>query len=411
MVDTAQAEEVFTIFGDRAQHRFVRGPECILSEVRVPPPRSAAMNIDLLITELEPGGAERCCAALARYLHERNHRVRVLSLGARPTPPKDLLVRQLEAEGIRTLFLDARNGWSLPWAWNRLRRTVRSDPPDVAQCFLWHANVLGAAAYPSLGIPVVAGVRVVEPRRWRARMAPLWAPRMACVVCVSQEVAAWCQQMEGIDSERLVVIPNGVAPVSLPRHDPRTDPSHRILLSVGRLDPQKGSDGLMRCTDTLLERLPEHRLVLIGDGPLRGEWQQRRAASKHGARIDLLGQREDVLDWMAHAELLLHPARYEGMPNVVLEAMACGLAVVAMRVEGIAALLGDRETEQAVPKDDWSAWLQRVVDLCQHPTLRQDLGIANRERALHAFRLEDQMAKYEALLDSLALSRSKFPAD
>lgn len=357
------------------------------------------MKIDLLITELEPGGAERCCAALARYAQQQNHAVRVISLGRRPRQDRDLLVRQLEQQRIPVHFLDATPR-TPPWiVQRRLLALLVAQQPDVAQGFLWHANWMGASVYAAKSIPFFAGVRVTEPRRWRAWLSRVWIRKSRKIICVSRDVAHWCQSREGAPAEKLVVIPNGIEPVDFaqPVIDPRFSPRDRVLLYVGRLASQKGVDGLMQCATRLLQALPEHRLVLLGDGPLLESVQQERDASPFADRISILGRIDTVSDWMRHSEILLHPARYEGMPNAVLEAMAHGLAVVAFRVEGIEELLGDSLAEQTVTREDWDRWLELAIRLGRDESLRSRLGSANRLRAESSFCLEDQLAKYLAV--------------
>jgi glycosyltransferase involved in cell wall biosynthesis len=196
-----------------------------------------------------------------------------------------------------------------------------------------------------------------------------------------------------------VVIPNGILPsdASAATFDPRTSPTDRILLCVGRLVQQKGIDGLMSHAQRLLQELPEHRLVFLGDGPLRAWCRSQAQAMACSDRIHFHGQSDSVPAWMQHSEILLHPARYEGMPNVVLEAMANGLPVVAFQVEGIRELLGETYLEQTAPMGDWNAWLSRVVRMGTDATLRRSLGTANRTRAETTFRLDDQLAKYLAV--------------
>jgi starch synthase (maltosyl-transferring) len=357
------------------------------------------MKIDLLITELEPGGAERCCAALARYAQQQNHGVRVISLGPRPTPGKDRLVRLLEDEKISLHFLNASSR-TPPWlVRSRLLALVRSNRPDVAQGFLWHANWIGASVYPKLSVPFFAGVRVTEPRRWRAWLSRFWIRKSRKIICVSRDVADWCHRIEGAPRDQLVVIPNGIEPAdfSQPANDPRLSSSDRVLLFVGRLTEQKGIDTLMRWAPHLLKELPEHQLVILGDGPLKASLEHQRSKMTCSDRIAILGRVDSVHDWMAHAEILLHPARYEGMPNAVLEAMAHGLPIAAFRVEGIEELLGNTTDPQTVPKEDWSGWVNRVIEIGHDRELRKNLGSANRTRAETNFRLEDQLARYLAL--------------
>lgn len=399
------------------------------------------MKIDLLITELNTGGAERCCASLASYLVSRQHCVRLFSLGPAPAPPRDALIKELQhvSEACRSDVARGTSGGSLEihflnanhWSAflsvrKQLMGLVRTSPPDVAQSFLWHANLVAASVYPKFDVPLSGGVRVVEPRRWRAWFATFWSRRMEKVVCVSDAVAQWCHEREGIPWSKLRVIPNGVAiqdgsiatmdesstfldsihptraatPARLPTDG--MSQKDRLLLFVGRFELQKGVDVLMEHAEELLTRLPEHRLVLLGEGPLRSDWLAFRDRSKVGSRIDVLGQRDDVLEWMRRSELLLLPARYEGMPNVVLEAMSVGMPVAVTRVEGIDCVLGASTDSQSVPRDAWRDWVELVVRLASQPELRVTLGHANQQRVVAEYSLEGQLAKYEALFHEIA---------
>ena len=104
---------------------------------------------------------------------------------------------------------------------------------------------------------------------------------------------------------------------------------------------------------------------------------------------------------MARSELLLLPTRYEGMPNVILEAMIESLPVVTTRVEGIAELLGDQAEQQSVEKDDWTALFALVVTLANASQRRIEIGRSNRDRVEAEFALEKQLMRYELLYTSI----------
>jgi starch synthase (maltosyl-transferring) len=366
------------------------------------------MKIDLVITELHPGGAERCCTSLALYLHRHHHRVRVLSLGERSNPSKARLVEALEGDGIEVQHFGARSISDFPRVRAHLRRAVAVDPPELAQAFLWHANLLSSLVYPARKIPWIAGVRVVEPRRWRALISRFWARQAAHVVCVSDDVAQWCHRTEGVPRDRLSVISNGVElpdaqdinpqgmspspePTDFARRSTRPEP---ILLFVGRMEHQKGIDQLMLHAESILKQLPHHRLVLIGDGSWAPRWQAFSESSCLAHRMEWLGHRSDVSDWMAKSELLLLPTRYEGMPNVVLEAMAHGLPIAVMRVQGIAEALGPRLADQSADAGDWEGWAKLVVRLARDEGLRHALAVENRQRAETHFALDGILQRY-----------------
>ncbi|MFM8401531.1 MAG: glycosyltransferase, partial [Pirellula sp.] len=353
------------------------------------------MKIDLLITEIHPGGAEKCCTQLAIYLHQKKHSVRLISIAPPPTSPDEsLLWNSLQENNIQVEFLNASKSLKLPWARNQLLRLIRKSKPDIAQTFLWHANLLGAWTYPKFQIPVVAGARVSEPRTYRNKLAWTWRHRVRKVVCVSDEVATWCSEHEGFSAEKLQVIPNGI---ELPKtwkdpNKPSESPNseEKILLFVGRLEEQKGIDILIQKAPSILQALPEFQLVIIGQGswwPVLKKWHSH---SPLADRIRLLGRRSDVLDWMRRASLLVLPTRYEGMPNVVLEAMSLGLPIACTRVEGISQLLGEKIQEQSVAAQDWDAWEKLVIDLAKESKTRQSLANSNRHRAEKYFNLDTQ---------------------
>lgn len=379
------------------------------------------MLIDLLITEIETGGAERCCAELAIYLARRGSQVRVISIGPPPQgSAKSLLWEKLKqvAEDLQNQkaagtsnskgelqihFLNA----SKPWQWIRaqrgLHRLIDERKPDVAQGFLWHANVLGGLLYGRTGVIWVPGIRVVEPRTWRRWLGWIWHRPASRVVCVSAEVAAWSHSKEGVPSEKLMVIENGVRipPTSRTWAQPSAREPSKQLLFVGRLELQKGIDVLLRNAERILQALPDYRLSIIGEGSWMAAWKSFLESSPFSHRIDLLGKQSNVLEKMLESDLLILPTRYEGMPNVILEAMSVGLPVATMRVEGVAALLGEQLEAQSVVREDWEGWVRLVIDLVRQGDKLQYLGSANRERAANHFELEHQLRKYESLYETL----------
>lgn len=363
------------------------------------------MRIDLVITELDTGGAERCCAELAKFLKANGHDVRVIALGPSPTAEQAAMLRMLDSAGIESHFLSGTRGWMLPMIAWKLRALVKANRPDVVQSFLWHANILTALVVPAFRIPLVGGERVAEPRRWRHAIGRWAANRMAVVVCVSQGVADWCVKTERIDASKIRVIPNGISAESknalLEESGLSIPASARILLFVGRLEHQKGIDVLLENATTLLHELAEHHLVIIGDGAFRPQVEAFSEQRKPVGRVHYLGRRNDVRAWMARSELLLLPTRYEGMPNVLLEAMAEGLAIVTTQVEGVQELLGERFNEQSVPLGAWFDFFERVVLLANDRQHRLELGIANRHRAQTHFNLERQLEKYETIYERL----------
>ncbi len=365
------------------------------------------MRIALVITELDPGGAERCFVNLAIGLRPHGFETAVYSLAPRPVADRDMLVRRLEQASIPVHFLGARSIWQTPATLRRLRRRLVDDQPNVVQTFLFHANVLGSCAVPGKNRPLlITGVRVADPASWRQRLEAWTSRRADRIVCVSRDVADFCGNRAGFPRDRLLIIPNGIDLAGYPAGR-RISPGQvglpedrRVLLFVGRLHPQKAVDWLIGLAPRMFDRLPHHDLVLAGDGPQRAELEQLAARVGVSDRIRFLGHRADVADLLAAADLLVLPSRWEGMPNAVLEAMASSLPVVATKAAGVVELLGPLADRQTVEIGDGDALTNAIVQIADQPALAAELGQANRRRVAEEFSLERMVQAYAQLYRS-----------
>lgn len=361
------------------------------------------MRLDIVITELDTGGAETFCVELAKYLSGRSHAVRVIAIGPEPRASHDRLHRELKNKSIEVHFLGCRSVLDFRKATTKLKRLLDLDPPDIVQSLLWHANVIAAYSLGAKDIPLIGGVRVADPRRWRFWFSRWSAKRMHRIVCVSQSIRDWCEHQEKISPERLVVIPNGVDTASINTraaeevNHPAFQAHRSLLLFVGRLHEQKGIDVLIDRGDQLLTALLNFDLVIVGDGPMRSRLEAYRSGSIHKDRIFIIGQSDQVPSWMARASLVVLPTRYEGMPNVLLEAMSLGKPVATMAVQGVEEVLGDQLRQQAVEPQHWDAWKDLVIRLAGDNGQCQRLGEANLERIKSQFELTRQLEKYELL--------------
>lgn len=357
-------------------------------------------HVAMVITELEPGGAERCLTELAVRLHPSRFVVQIIAVA--PPPQRSQLVERLRQGGVPVVFLGAKHWLGFPRAWQRLRSVVRAQQPQIVHSFLFHANVLSTLASHAI---LVWGERVAEPRVRRLFIERLLVRRVTKIVCVSQAVREHLVRRGRFPPEKLAVIPNGIdlgyidqAP-TIPRH---TLPAvgRRLIVYAGRLDQQKGIDWLLEAAKPLLSRLPEHDLVLAGDGPWRAK-VERAAASVMAGRVHLLGWCPNIPGLLRHADLLLLPSRWEGMPNVVLEAMAVGVPILATRAEGVIELLGQTAAQQTVAFGDTGALVAMAERLICDQQCNALVRQTNRARVATCFSMQAMVQQYAALYDSL----------
>jgi glycosyltransferase involved in cell wall biosynthesis len=368
----------------------------------------AKIRIALCITDLEVGGAERCLAELAARLDRLRFEPVVYSLAPPPAEDRRQCVARIEGAGVPIVHLGARSAWSFLPTLAELRRQLAAQRPQLIQTFLFHANVLGRMAARRAGVSrVVCGVRVAEQRsRWH--LWGDWATRRLVdrYVCVSQAVARFAQTEGGLPESQLVVIPNGIdvdqypAP-SVSLADLGIPAARGVVTYVGRLDRQKDVLWLLQAAPRFLAEAAGIHLLIVGTGPEEDELRRFAGQMGLGDRVHFTGFRSDVPAILGASRLLVLPSRWEGMPNVVLEAMASRLPVVASDVEGVRELLGEAAEAQVVRHGDSGDLGSKIVRLLNDRDLAAELGQANRLRAEEAFSVDRMVGEYETLWMSL----------
>ena len=234
------------------------------------------------------------------------------------------------------------------------------------------AKAAGARVVRTEHLPMI----VTDPGQW-AEYAGTVAS-VDAVIAVSRAAAhGWRTALEGLEGPRLPLacIPNGTPVIA------RTDAARAgdTILCVARMTPQKNHRLLISAFARLVRTHPTARLHLVGDGPEAGAIRRRIARLGLRDRVEMLGPRDDVPDLMRDADLLVLPSDFEGLPLVVLEAMAAGLPVVATRIGGVTEALGPAHP-WLVPPGDRRALTAALADALGDHGTRARVGAAQRTR-------------------------------
>jgi glycosyltransferase involved in cell wall biosynthesis len=361
-----------------------------------------------LIPTLDRSGAEKQMVLLATGLPREKFHVSVAAL-TRLGP----LEAELQAAGVPVTALGKRFKLD-PLALGRLVRFLRAGRYDLIQTWIFAANTYGRVAARLARTPVVVTAEMAvdlwkSPRelaidRWLARSTDR-------IVGNSQAVVDFYQQV-GIPAERLTLIRSGIGAEEPPPVDraavrasfgwPADAP---LLLFAGRLAPQKGVDDLIAAIDLVQYNVPQLRVLIVGDGPMRSRLESTAAAFRLGGMVRFAGHRDDVPQLLAAADMLVLPSLYEGLPNVVLEAMRFSKPVVATAAPGTTEVVAAGQTGLLVPVHDPPALAQAVRTLVEDPELARRLGAAGRARVESEFRAETMIDAYASLYEELALVR------
>lgn len=360
----------------------------------------AIMNIDFVITELDVGGAESALASLATALSHDGHSVRIFSLAPKPT--RAGIVDHLRLASIDVTFGSAKSLIHFLRVDRELRHWLRMRRADVVQSFMFHANVMTATIVDPERH--VAGIRVADPTRWRSWVERRALRHTAAVVCVSAAVAEFTKSTLRVQADRVSVIGNGVDASRFANASPidwstfGLPPDAIVTLFVGRLHEQKGLECLESQIDAIAPENSRRHLVLIGDGPLRAHWESFAAIHD---QVWVLPWMADVTGAMAGCRVLVLPSRFEGMANVVLEAMAAGRPVVCSDVEGSQELVGDDSRQRFVAGDS-AAMVKKLAPFWDDVGLANAIGQSNQARVMRDFSIDSAVAAYAELYAEIA---------
>ena len=244
------------------------------------------------------------------------------------------------------------------------------------------------------------------------RLRRLYAPFVQRYVALSQDLQAYLTDRVGLAPQRIEQIYNGVdaqrfspavgGPVPIPGA-PFAAPAHWLVGTVGRMQTVKHQTLLARAFVLALQQQPalrqRLRLVLVGDGPLRAQAQSVLAEGGVADLAWLPGERADVPAVMRGLNAFVLPSLAEGVSNTILEAMACGLPVIATDVGGNAELVQHGQAGLVIPPDDVPAMAQALCKLATQPLEAQRMGAAGRAAIEQRFSLQAMVAAYQRLYD------------
>jgi glycosyltransferase involved in cell wall biosynthesis len=352
------------------------------------------------------GGGERWLLETAAGLTERGHEVSVAARAG------SALACSATGEGHAVLELPMRGDADV-LSVGRLARWMRARRIELLSVNVQRAVRIGCAAAALAGVRTVVERRgLTLPVRGTLINRTVYGRCLTHVVANCRAIADALVSAGTVEAKRVSVIPNGIDPARVPpggRERLRVEfglPEDAPLVAVvGRLVRDKGHGVAIEAFGRLLGALPGARMLVVGAGELEEELRAAaRRAAPEGA-ILLAGHRDDVPAVLDAADVLLVTSTREGMPHVVLEAMAAGTPVVATRVAGLPEMIDDGRHGILIPPGSVDAARDALERVLTDRSLASSLAAEAAERVREEFTLDEMLDRFESLFDRLLSGR------
>lgn len=359
------------------------------------------------------GGAQRQVLEVVRRLSPEQFDVRVAYLES----DGDLAARFREAGAA--VHDHSPRFWD-PIGVLRTALLLRERRFDVVHAHLSRAEIVVFVALLLADRRVPLVVHKHNEDAWWRRWPLTWfhaaiTRRARVLVAPSPRVAEFFRDpsLAVADPDRFRVIPFGrVSPEPPPREEAETTVRGRldlpveasVILAAGRLVPQKRHDVLLEAFARIAEDRPEAHLVIAGAGPLEDSLRGRAEQEDLAGRVTFPGLVDDLPTWLAGCTLFVNSSEYEGLPLVVLDAMAARAPIVATRVSGVPDCVVDGETGRLVPPDDPGSLAAAIDHVLEHPDQARRWGEAARRRVEERFSMDRAAAEWAALYREMVLA-------
>lgn len=360
-----------------------------------------------IIATLDRAGAEKAFVLLATNLPRDAFDVHVCAL-TRGGPYE----AELRKHNIPTTIIGKR--WKIDLgAFRRLRRLIAHLKPDLVQTWMFTANAYGRVAALAAGTKtLIASEQCADLwKRWHElEIDRRLARRTARIVVNGRGVRDFYIE-NGIPENKFVLISNGIGPhqtTKLSRADLlrslHLPAETKLVATIGRLWPQKRVGDAISAAQLLCVHDNDVHVLIIGDGPQRRALERARDRAQLQDRVHFLGHRNDVDQMMEHFNVLWLASSYEGLPNVVMEAMSAAVPVVATDIPGNNDLIVPGRTGFLVPVGDYEPLAHYAEKILDDPELARQLGEAGQKEMQENYSIDslvNQHAElYHSVLDS-----------
>lgn len=360
-------------------------------------------NVLRVVSNLGTGGVQRRLVSLIPYINREKFNISVCSF-------KDGPLRQTLTEAGYKVFIVTRRFKFDPICIIRLIKIMKSEKIQIVHTHTHKPNTTAriAAILARVSIIIANEHNVDEWKSPFQKLIDCFLSRFTDrIIVVSEGVQKFCQST-GILSCKFHLIYNGVELDKFgnkkfreaKRKELGIDANTCVIGTVGRIHPQKGHELLIEITEELLLEHKSLLFLIIGKGYLEKELTRKIKSLNLSEHFLLLGEREDIPELLSCMDIFVLPSLREGFPNVIMEAMASSLPVVATDVGGIREIIINNETGFIIPPANASELYEKLLKLIHDKDLRDKMGNAGYER-VKQFSIDKMARETEDLYQEL----------
>ena len=314
------------------------------------------------------------------------------------------LEKQFKDLKVKTFVYAKKNKFDISLIW-KVYQLLKNERIDIVQTTLYYADIIGSYAAKLAGIRhIISWDAMTQPYHYvfknllAYRLASKW---YSTSVAVSNAIQKKIIKERHVHPDKTMTIHYGVDLQSFQvlngytyRKKLGLNKGDFVIGTVARLIEQKGHIYLIKAAREVAKEISNVHFLFVGDGPLRKILEKQVVQLGLESVITFLSFRSDVIKLMGTFDVFVLPSLFEGLPNVVLEAMACGKPVIATRVSGTPEAVIHGKTGLLVPPMDASALASAICELYQYPEQMRNMGKMGRRRVENVFNLENQVKDF-----------------
>ena len=370
------------------------------------------IKILYLITGLNTGGAEVFLRDLNKRIDRNIYEIKILSLISVGS-----IGKQIQKDGGDVLTINTGFKYN-PFLFIKLIFFIKKYNPDILHAHLFHANFLGRIAGKLCKVPIIISTfhSNKEEGFFRRKLLKYTDKFTNINIVVSEKAVEEFTELKIVSKDKTRVIYNGLdlnkfyyqncSLVKKTREEIRVDETKKILISVGRLHKSKGYSYLINAFKIVKKNNPETVLIIIGEGEERKKIEKQINALKLQDSVFLLGQKDNVQDYLSAANVFILSSLWEGIPIALAEAMACGLPVVVTAVGGIPEVVENGKTGFLVEPKNSEALAEKIeYALNLSGEERKKISRHARKKVEETSSIEETVKKYENLYKELILKK------